>query len=156
MRRKDREVTDPGRIREIISACQCCRIGLCDQGRAYIVPLNFGYTEKDGRYTFYFHSAKEGRKISLIAQNGYAAFEMDRAHQLIHGEIACKYSARYQCVMGGGRISFVEDPAEKRTGLTAIMRQTTGKDQWEFEEKMLGVVCVFKLEAEELSCKERG
>ena len=46
MRRKDREITDPGKIREIIAACDCCRLGFCDGGRAYIVPLDFGFVER--------------------------------------------------------------------------------------------------------------
>ena len=45
MRRKDREVTDPVKIREIITACNCCRLGFCDKGRAYIVPMDFGFEE---------------------------------------------------------------------------------------------------------------
>ena len=49
MRRKDREVTDEARIDEIISRCNCCRIGFNDSGEVYIVPLNFGYVKQDGR-----------------------------------------------------------------------------------------------------------
>ena len=41
MRRQDREVTDPGKIDRVIAACHCCRLGFCDQGKAYIVPLVF-------------------------------------------------------------------------------------------------------------------
>ena len=74
MRREERRVADTGKIREILSACDCCRLGLSDDGRVYIVPLSFGFTERDGRFTFYFHSAKEGRKIRLLTQNGCAAF----------------------------------------------------------------------------------
>ena len=47
MRRKDREVTDEARIDEIISRCNCCRIGFNDSGEVYIVPLNFGYTYEE-------------------------------------------------------------------------------------------------------------
>ena len=48
MRRADREVTDPVKIREIITSCDCCRLGLCDGERAYVVPLDFGLEERDG------------------------------------------------------------------------------------------------------------
>lgn len=66
MRRQDREVTDSARIREIISSCSVCRLGFCDGDEVYIVPLNFGYEEVDGKYVFYFHGAKAGRKAELI------------------------------------------------------------------------------------------
>ena len=95
MRRKDRQVRDPGEIRAVIAACDCCRLGLCDHGRAYIVPLDFGFAEREGRYTFYFHSAKEGRKISLIREIGWASFEMDTGHEAIPDENACEYTARF-------------------------------------------------------------
>lgn len=154
MRRKDREITEQERIDEIIRACHCCRLGFCDQGKPYIVPLNFGYTKRDGTRVFYFHGAKEGRKIDCIRRSGWAGFEMDTHYKLNESEKACGYSARFRSVIGGGRISIVETAEEKREGLQVIMRHLTGKDQWEFEEKMLEVVCVFKLEVEELSCKE--
>jgi len=28
----------------------------------YIVPLNFGFKSENGRRTFYFHGAKEGKR----------------------------------------------------------------------------------------------
>lgn len=153
MRRKDREVTDPVKIREIITACDCCRLGLCDGERAYVVPLNFGFTERNGRYTFYFHSAPEGRKVDLLRQSGWAAFEMDTGHELIEGANGNSCSARYQCVMGGGPVTLLEDREEKKAGLAALMLHDTGTDQWEFDDALVDRTCVIRLEAEELTCK---
>ena len=153
MRRKDRQVTDPERIRAVIAACGCCRLGLCEDGRAYIVPLDFGFAEQDGRYTFYFHSAKEGRKIDLIRERGWASFEMDTGHEAVPDEDACEYTARFQCVMGGGPVTLLETAEEKRAGLNAILGRMDGKDQWEMGEAALEGVCVFRLDAEELTCK---
>lgn len=154
MRRKDREITDPEKIREIILACSCCRLGFCDDGDAYIVPLNFGYEEADGTRTFYFHGAKEGRKIDLIERTHRASFELDTGHDLITGEAACDYSMRYQSVMGTGVVTLLEDPEEKRAALQRIMAHHTGKSAWTFPSPMLKAVCIFKLEVETLSCKE--
>ena len=39
MRRKDREVTDIEKIKEILDACKVSRIGLMDQGKVYICLL---------------------------------------------------------------------------------------------------------------------
>ena len=77
MRRRDREITDNEKIKEIIKACDCCRLGLNDNGKVYIVPLNFGFTEENGNYTFYFHGARTGRKLDIIKQNNYVGFELD-------------------------------------------------------------------------------
>ena len=153
MRRADREITDPVKIREIITGCTCCRLGLRDGDRVYVVPLDFGFTEREGRYTFYFHSALEGRKIDLIRRTGWAAFEMDRGHELVEGGRACAYTARYQCVMGGGPAALAETAEEKRAGLAAVMAHLTGRDRWDFDEAVLEKTQVIRLEAEELTCK---
>ena len=154
MRRTDREITDPEKIREIIDDCTCCRLGLCDEGKAYIVPLSFGYTEREGRYVFYFHSAREGRKLDLIRRTGWAGFEMDTNYKLNEGETACGYSARFRSVIGTGTVSFVEGLAEKKAALERIMVHLTGKTGWDFPDEAVETTCIFRLEAEELSCKE--
>ncbi len=153
MRRKDRQVTDPEKIRQIIESCHCCRLGLCDHGKAYIVPLDFGFTEQNGRYTLYFHSAREGRKIDLIRESGWASFEMDTGHELVSDEIACEYTARFQCVMGGGPVTLAQTAEEKRAGLTALMEHAAGPGPWTFDEAMVDAVAVIRLDVEELTCK---
>lgn len=154
MRRKDREITDADKINEIILSCECMRIGFNDDGQVYIVPLNYGYLREDDKYTFYFHSAKEGRKVDLINKNPYVGFEMDTNIKINEADIACEYSARFQSIIGNGYVSVVDDFEEKRKGLLAIMKQYTGKDVWQFTDEAINSVCVFKMVAEKLSCKE--
>lgn len=154
MRRKDREITDPMKIADIISRCTCCRIGFYDDGEVYIVPLNFGYACNEGRYTFYFHGAAEGRKIELIRKNPDVGFEMDTNYALNEADIACGYSARFQSIIGNGVMEIVTDMEEKKEGLRLLMEHNTGKREWEFDEKMLNAVTVFKLEITKISCKE--
>lgn len=154
MRRQEREVRDPEAIERIIASANCIRLGFCDRGRVYIVPLSFGFVCRDGRYIFYFHSAKEGRKIDLIRQSPAVGFELDVNFRLNAAETACGYSAGFQSVIGNGLVSFVEDPEEKRAGLRALMKQNTGRADWEFSPEQLDAVCVFKMTVEELACKE--
>jgi nitroimidazol reductase NimA-like FMN-containing flavoprotein (pyridoxamine 5'-phosphate oxidase superfamily) len=117
MRRKDREVTDAGKIREAIEDSHCCRLGFYDEGEVYIVPMNFGYTEEEEKRIFYFHSAKEGRKVDLISRTHSAGFELDTNYQLHEGEKACQYSAGFLSVIGTGNIDFVEDRESKKSAL---------------------------------------
>ena len=156
MRRKDREVLDEVKIDEFIRNCDCCRIGFYDKenNEVYIVPLNFGYSHVDNKRVFYFHGAKEGRKIELISKTKKVSFEMDSNHELIVGKMACNYSERYQSVMGTGLISFVEDKDQKIAALNEIMFQSTGKKDWDFPEPMFNGVAVFMIEVISLSCKE--
>lgn len=157
MRRKDREVTDPVRIADIINRCTCCRVGFNDDGEVYIVPLNFGYEAKDNTYVFYFHGASVGRKIDLIRKCPKVGFEMDTDHAVytVDGpDTACNYTARFQSIMGNGIVSMVSDIEEKKLGLSLLMEHNTGKRQWDFDEKMMKAVAVFKLEVTKMSCKE--
>lgn len=153
MRRSDREITDPAKIDEIINSCGCCRIGLCDNGRAYVVPLNFGYISEKGSRIFYFHSAAEGRKIDLIKSQGQAAFELDTAHKLVPGSNNHHCTYLYRSVMGFGRISIVDDDKEKLLGLNYIMSHYTGISDNKFEKSVVDRTLVLKLEVDEISCK---
>ena len=104
MRRKDRHVTDETKIRDIISRCNCCRLGMWDGKEVYIVPLSFGYEYRDDKHIFYFHSAKVGRKIDILTKNPMVCFEMDTDYQLNGGELACDYSCRFQSIIGKGKV----------------------------------------------------
>ncbi len=154
MRRKDREITDREKINEVICSCHCCRLGFTDDGSVYIVPLSFGYEDVNGKRTFYFHSAKEGRKIDLINKTHRAAFELDTGYKLNEAETPCSFSARFQSVTGSGKVDFIEEAGAKKHALASVMRHLTGKTDWDFPKDKLDAVAVFKLEAEELSCKE--
>ena len=67
MRRKNRQVTDWKEIKEIVGRCKVARLGMNDDGKVYVVPMNYGCeTEDGGRLTFYFHCAREGRKMDVL------------------------------------------------------------------------------------------
>ena len=89
MRRQDRAVTDPEKIRAVIDACEVCRLGFQDGRGVYVVPVNFGHVMEDGRHVFYFHGAAEGRKVDLVRQNGWAGIELDTGYRLQGAEMAC-------------------------------------------------------------------
>lgn len=156
MRRHDREITDETKVEQIVAACDCCRLGFCDDGQVYIVPLSFGYEKEDGRYILYFHGAKEGRKIDLVEKSPQVGFEMDTNYLLHEADTACSHSCRFQSIIGNGTVSLVEDLEEKKKGLQMIMKKTTGKGDWEFDEKMVNAVAVIRLAVESMSCKEHA
>ena len=153
MRRTDREITDAAVIRDVIERCRCCRVGFNDCGAVYIVPLDFGYCCENGQYTFYFHSAKEGRKITLLQSAPQVGFEMDTGHVLHTAETACGHAAAFQSIIGTGKAELVTDPEEKLRGLSLLMLHETGKSDWDFPQKEADAVAVFRITVTELSCK---
>ena len=154
MRRNDREVTDFGRIADIINECDCCRLGLVDGNEAYIVPMNFGFDTADGKLSLYFHSASEGRKLDLLGRNKTVSFEMDTNHALTTGERGCDWSFKYSCVMGTGTVTELCDRDEKIYALNRIMAHYSGSDNFEFDDRYLKVVTILRLSVDSLSCKE--
>lgn len=155
MRRSDREVTDTEQIEQFISKEHIIRVAFYDEGDIYVVPLNYGYERNDGSYVFYFHGAKAGRKYELSKAAPHVGFEIDGKYELIEGEKACNYSAKFQSVIGTGTMYIVEDAEEKMKGLKALMRQTAGNREVEFSDAMVNAVAVFRLEVDKLSCKAK-
>ena len=152
MRRKEREVTGDLELNEILSATQICRIALKDEEGLYIVPLNFGYELSDSKLTFYFHSAKTGRKLSAIKKDGQVAFEMDTDHRLISADKACDYGFAYASIIGRGHAEIVSDLEEKKKGLSLLMKHQTGKD-FVIDDKSAASVTVWKVIADQFTGK---
>ncbi len=152
MRRSDREITDPKRLKEIIESCFCCRLGFFDGEEVYIVPLCFGYEETETERIFYFHSAKEGRKAQWIRTGSKVGFELDAGHRLKEGKYGCSYSAGYQSIIGTGRITVIEEEEEKRAALTKILSHYDASAP--LSEKAPTDLCVYQMTVETLSGKE--
>ena len=154
MRRREREVTDIGVIDRIITSCDCCRIALCDGENApYIVPVSFGYEHTADGCFFYFHGAREGRKLELMARNPNAGFELDSDHQVVRGGRACDYSTHYCSVIGTGRLERVSAYADKLHALDCIMAHYEPGRKWSYAEKAVHATEILRLTVGELSCK---
>jgi uncharacterized protein len=149
MRRQDREITDRGQMDAIIRESHVCHLGLSDQGRPYIVPLNFGY---DGEY-LYFHVANKGRKLDIIRANNRACFEFDVLVRLVTDDVACKWTSEYRSVMGAGTVEIITDEDGKRHGLEQLMAQYSRAD-FTFNGGELRSVIILKLHIDEISGKE--
>ena len=155
MRRNDREIKDKALIEQFITKEQIIRIAFYDNGDLYIVPLNYGFIYENDNYVFYFHGAKAGRKFELSKSSPMVGFEIDGEYELLQADVACNYSAKFQSVIGTGRLSIIEDYEEKIKGLNALMNHISGKSEWDYSKDMVNAVAVFRLEVDKLSCKAK-
>ncbi len=155
MRRNDREITDMSAIVSFIEKEKIIRIAFYDDGDIYIVPVNYGYINENDVHTFYFHGAKAGRKFELAKASPKVGFEIDGCYELLEADIACDFSARFESVIGTGRLSLVEDRSEEIKGRDALMKQTTERAGWNYNDAMLSGVAVFRLDVEKMSCKAK-
>ncbi|MDR1268535.1 MAG: pyridoxamine 5'-phosphate oxidase family protein [Planctomycetaceae bacterium] len=155
MRRKDKEISGVDEKIKIIDTNKVCRLALSENDQPYIVPLNYGYSFENNVLTFYFHSAKEGRKLEIIKKNNRACFEIDCGGHLIAGEKPCRYGYTFKSVIGTGKIIFLDAINEKINGLNKLMQHQTGKNEmFDFDKITMERIIVYKMVVEEFTGKE--
>ena len=152
--RREREVTDPGRICEILDKSRVVHIGMVDGDEPYVVPMNYGYTMEDGKLTLYVHGAKWGRKLDVMRANPKVFCTLECDVVPFDGDIACRYGISYSSIMGRGTAEIIEDVEVKKAALTHLMKTQTGKD-FTFDEKMVSMVNVIKITAKSFTAKKR-
>lgn len=148
MRRSDRAITDPQELESVLREAAVCRMGLCDEGKPYVVPMNYGY--RDG--SVFLHSATEGRKIEILRRNPNVCLEFEKDVELVPAEAACSFSMKYRSVIASGKAVFLEGTEEKSFGLNAIMLQVTGRE-FVFPPQALEKIVVLRVDLEECSGK---
>ena len=152
MRRTDKEITDRKIIQDIVEKSAICRLGLVQNGEAYIVPVNYAY--QNG--SILIHSASEGRKIDIIKQNPRVSFEIEYFSETMKNEIACKWGTKYRCVMGTGRVTIVTNSDVKKDGLDLLMKKYGEEGKPEYDPTALDKVVLLRLEIESMTGKQSG
>lgn len=150
MRRKDREILDVVEIEKAINESDVVRVGFAVGDTPYIVPMNFGYDQG----AFYFHCAKNGRKIDMMRSNPNVCFELEAKKELITGDRPCDWSMKYVSVMGSGKLSIIESDEEKRRAMDLIMVHYGATGPFHYDEKHMNAVYLLKLVIGEWSCKK--
>lgn len=140
MHRSDKEIIGLNEIEEIIKKADVCRIAVTEHSIPYIIPMCFGYSNQ----TLYFHSAKEGKKLSILQRNPQACFEMDIDTKVVPSHRACQWSMTYHSVIGLGEVEFIENIKDKREAMQYIM-QHYGEHEGSFTDEALAGVTLFKL-----------
>jgi nitroimidazol reductase NimA-like FMN-containing flavoprotein (pyridoxamine 5'-phosphate oxidase superfamily) len=116
VRRKDREITDPAEMRQVLKATKYITVALCRGNEPYLVAVSHGYDE--ARNCLYFHCASEGKKIVYAQANsrvwGQAVLDFGVTQE-------CDYA--YTSVHFSGDLTLVQDLAEKQHGIEVLVRQ---------------------------------
>ncbi|MBE6541352.1 MAG: pyridoxamine 5'-phosphate oxidase family protein [Ruminococcaceae bacterium] len=156
MTRREREITDRQEILSILDRSKITHIGLVDGDEPYVVPMNYGYTmNEDGKLCLYLHGATQGRKLDVMRKNPNVFFSMECDIQPFEGDVACRYGTAYKSLMGRGKALILDDPREKMKALSIFMKTQTGKD-FEFNEKLVKVVSVIRIDVSEYTAKGRN
>ena len=154
MTKRELQITDENQIKHILDTAKVLHLGLAVDNEPYVVPMNYGYTLENGKLVLYLHSAQRGKKIDMVRANSRVFFELDCDWMPFEGEKPCQYGLGYSSVMGCGRAQIVEDVEEKIKAMSALMKTQTQKD-FEFNEKLVSIVAVIRIDVEEYTAKHR-
>ena len=154
MTKRELQITDPAQIQAILDKAKVLRLGLAVNNEPYIVPMNYGYTMEEGKLTFYLHRAVRGKKLDMIRENSRVFIELDCDQVPFDGVKPCQYGLSYSSVMGCGTAVLVEDVEEKIRAMSILMKTQTGKD-FSFDEKLVSIVTVIRVDVEEYTAKHR-
>ena len=154
MTKRERQVTDPVEIRRILDTAKVLHLGLAVNDEPYVVPMNYGWTEEEGKLVLYLHSALKGKKLDMMGSNPNVFFELECDRMPFEGKLPCQYGMVYSSVMGRGKARFVEDVEEKMKALSILMKTQTGKD-FTFNEQLVSIVAVIRIDVEEYTAKHR-
>ena len=154
MTKRERQVTDKNQILRILDTAKVLHLGLAVDNEPYVVPMNYGYTEEDGKLVLYLHSALQGRKLDMIRENPRVFFELECDQAPFEGEKPCQYGLVYSSVMGRGTAGIVEDVEEKKKAMAILMKTQTQKE-FSFDDKLVSIVAVVRIDVEEYTAKHR-
>ena len=154
MTKRERQITDEAQILRILDTAKILHLGLAVNNEPYVVPMNYGYTMEDGKLVLYLHSAVRGKKLDMIRENPNVFFELECDLLPFAGEVACQYGLAYSSVMGRGKAVIVEDVEEKMKAMSILMQTQTAKE-FTFNERLVSIVAVIRIDVAEYTAKHR-
>lgn len=149
MRRTEKEIKDRAEMEAIIAKAEICRVGMCDNGIPYIVPVNFGY--RDGN--IYFHCAREGSKLDIIARNNNVCVEFETDLEMRVDDVACEWGFKYRSVIGFGKAYIIDDREAKNRALDIIMGQYTDKT-FTYKDNRVDGIYIVRIDVESMTGKK--
>lgn len=108
MRRLDKEVKEPEKLKKILRETSFVTLAMCRDKEPYLISLSHSYDEEEN--CLYFHCASEGKKLEILRQNP----EVWGQALIDHGYYGGHCSHIYVSAMFRGRVEFVDDPEKKR------------------------------------------
>ena len=154
MTKRERQITDPDQITNILDTARVLHLGLAVNNEPYVVPMNYGWCMEEGRLVVYLHSALRGKKLDMIRANPNVFFSLECDLMPFEGQVACQYGLAYSSVMGRGTARIVEDVEEKKKAMAILMKTQTGKD-FTFEDRLVSIVAVIRIDVSEYTAKHR-
>jgi len=154
------EIKDKEIIYNVLDKAEYGTLALCVDDKPYAVPMNFVRIGK----SIYFHGALKNRKIKILAKNLNASFSLVENYSLIDSNfssskgLACPVTQFFKSVSIDGVIEMVDSRDEKVEMFETMMKNLQPKGGYkpfsdEAYDKVLKATAVYKLIADDISCK---
>lgn len=159
VRLSKRLCTDEGKTAKFLEKAETAFLGLADDGVPYVVPLNYVWWNG----SFYFHGAREGRKMEMIERNPEACVTVSEAYGTLPHPVPAKTDTSYMSVMAFGRIEHVTELSEATGAMQAMLDKYAAGFHKErlssahverYVSSMGSRTAVFKLNVRQLTAKE--
>ncbi len=157
MRRRDKLVTDPAAVLDVLARGEVLHLAMIAAGAPYVVPLSFAAVPgPEGAplegLRLLLHGAREGKKIDALRADPRVCFAVSVDVAVRPSARACDFSVGYRSVIGDGRARFVEDLAEKARMLSVVSARY-GAPATPLGAAEAGRVAVMEIAVEAISCK---
>ena len=156
MRRKERNITNPETIKEILKANHLAVVSMIDGNIPYAVMMNYAPEWKGEEVRLIFHCAKAGRKFDCLNQNPFVSVfinDENREQVINAGKESCKWTTHYRSIILSGKIRFIEDLSSKRQMAKVFMLHYTD-GEIELSEVMLNSILFLELKPQLISGKQ--
>lgn len=140
VRRKDKEITDPIWINNILKRGQYMSLAMIDlEGNPYLVTTSYGYDNN----CLYLHGAPEGKKFEILSKNPLVSFQVVLDTELVTSPEPSKYTWKYRSITGSGRIHTLQTLEEKNQAMQILMKQYKGPSiSFENDPLFLWIACI--------------
>lgn len=143
-----------GTVYEILDEGFICHVGFVVDGRPFVIPT--GYARLDDK--LYIHGSQASRMLRTLAEGLDACVTVTIVDGLVLARSAFHHSMNYRSVVVFGRLSVVEDRAEKLEALVAFSEHVV-RGRWDDvrapNEQELRATTVLFLSLVEASAKIR-
>lgn len=155
MNKKEREITDPSQLIEILKQGKFTVISMCRDNEPYIVTLSYGYDA--AKNALYIHCAPKGLKIDFIKQNPNVCATVIEDRGYVMND--CKHA--YRSVVFWGEMFLVEDIEEKKHGIDVLLAHLesdpdSARKRFIKSEQRYHDTTILRLDLKELTGKRSG
>jgi nitroimidazol reductase NimA-like FMN-containing flavoprotein (pyridoxamine 5'-phosphate oxidase superfamily) len=158
VRRKDRQVTDDEWIKEMLRSAPAGTLATVTDGQPFVNMNLFVYCEPE--HAIYTHTARTGRTRTNVEGEERVCFSLSTMGRLLPADTALEMSVEYAGVVVFGKAAIVEDEAEARRALGALLEKyfphlQAGRDFRTIQPEELARTTVYRVRIEAWSGKRK-